>query len=163
MGCHFLIALLLAFSINARADTITEPSWDMGKIQTTLNSGRKVEALVVYTTDGAGNVIAAGAQGGMAKGEFVRNAYASTNVTTGAYVQLIAATGAVTNRLQIFDSCGQTLKLAVGGSGSEVDQILIFPGGNGDVPLRIAAGARVSVRAVSGNCTTGELDINLLK
>ena len=90
----------------------------------------------------------------------VRNDYTSTAVTTGAYVQLVASLTSACTEIEIFDSSGQTLKIATGGAGSEVDQINIFPGGNGRIPLAIAAGTRVSVRAVSATASVGELDIN---
>ena len=89
-----------------------------------------------------------------------RNNYATTNVTTGAYVQLVASLGATCNEIEIFDSSGQTLILATGGSGSEVDQIFVFPGGNGRVPLTIASGTRVSIKAVSATANDGEIAIN---
>lgn len=92
----------------------------------------------------------------------VRNVYSSTNVTTGAYVQLIASTAAVINKIQIFDSSGQTLALAFGAAASEVNKIYIFPGGNGDVDMAIPAGTRVSVIAISATASVGELDINFL-
>lgn len=91
---------------------------------------------------------------------FVRNVYSTTNVTTAAYVQLVASTSGVTNVLEIFDSSGQTLKIAFGAAASEVDQFQIFPGGNGRVTCTIAAGTRISVRAVSATASSGELDIN---
>lgn len=97
----------------------------------------------------------------LASVEFVRNDYTSTGVTTAAYTQLIASTTAATKRLDLFDSSGQTLKLAVGGSGSEVDQFLIYPGGNGQLNLAIPAGSRISIKAVSANASVGELDLNL--
>lgn len=91
----------------------------------------------------------------------VRTVYSTTNVTTGAWVELVAKTEAGISGLSIFDSCGKTLELGVGVMGSEVRQILIFPGGNGG-PLSIPPGSRVSIRAVSGNCTAAntENDIN---
>lgn len=92
----------------------------------------------------------------------VRNVYSSTNVTTGAYVQLIASTAATINKIQIFDSSGQTLALAFGAAASEVNKIYIFPGGNGDVDMAIPAGTRVSVIAISATASVGELDINFL-
>ena len=101
-------------------------------------------------------------QPGRSKVAILRNDYSSVNVTTSAYTQLTASTSGTTNRLQIFDSSGQTLVLAVGAAASEVDQIYIFPGGNGDVELAIASGSRISVKAVSANATSGELAINLL-
>lgn len=100
---------------------------------------------------------------GLSKVNLARNVYSSVNVTTSAYVQLIASTADVVNQINIFDSSGQTLVLAVGGSGSEVDQIYITPGGNGTMNLGIPSGSRVSVKAVSATANVGELDISLLK
>lgn len=97
---------------------------------------------------------------GRSKVSIVRNDYSSVNVTTSAYTQLIASTSAQINKIQIFDSSGQTMVLAVGAAASEVDQIYIFPGGNGDVELLIPAGSRVSVKAVSATADSGELIIN---
>jgi hypothetical protein len=94
------------------------------------------------------------------KGEFVRNDYSSVNVTTSAYTQLISSTSAAYSALEVFDSSGQTLKLAIGGAGSEVDQFIIFPGGNGRIPFTIASGSRISIRALSATANSGEIDIN---
>jgi hypothetical protein len=91
---------------------------------------------------------------------FVRNDYSSVNVTTGAYVELIASTGSEINQLEIFDSSGETLKLALGAAASEVDLLLVTPGGNGIIPVNIPAGTRVSIRAVSATASVGEIDIN---
>ncbi len=93
--------------------------------------------------------------------QFVRNDYSITNVTTGAYVQLIASTSGTTNVIEIFDSSGQTLKIAFGAAGFEVDQFIVFPGGNGRITCKIASGTRVSIKALSGTASTGEIDINL--
>jgi len=92
----------------------------------------------------------------------VRNVYSSVNVTTGAWVQLIASTTGITKRLEIFDSSGQTLELGVGAPASEVAKTYIIPGGNGMTNLVIPAGSSLSVRAVSGTANTGELTINLI-
>jgi hypothetical protein len=89
-----------------------------------------------------------------------RHSYSSTPVNTTNWQQLIASTSGAIRRVEIFDSSGQTLELGVGAPGSEVRQILIFPGGNGVVPLTIASGARVSVRAVSATANEGEISIN---
>lgn len=94
---------------------------------------------------------------GRSYADSVRNAYASTSVTTGAWVQLIASTAADINQIHIFDSCGQTLELGTGAAASETRKLLIPPGGLAEpVNLRIASGTRVALRAVGGNCTTGE-------
>jgi hypothetical protein len=97
---------------------------------------------------------------GRAKVNLIRNDYSLTNVTTGAYVQLVASTAATINLLDVFDSSGNTMVLAVGGAGSEVDQFYISPGGNGRIELSIPSGSRISVKAVSANSTVGELVIN---
>lgn len=89
-----------------------------------------------------------------------RNNYTITPVTTGAYVQLIASMPAAVKEVEIFDSSGETLVLAIGGAGVEVDKVYVFPGGNGRIPLQIAASARLSVKAVSNSATSGELTIN---
>lgn len=90
----------------------------------------------------------------------VRNDYSSTNVTTGAWVQLVASTASIIHEFDIFDSSGQTLELGTGAAASETRLILIFPGGNGRVPVTINAATRVSIRAVSATASSGELDIN---
>lgn len=91
-----------------------------------------------------------------------RNDYTSSPVTTGAYVQLVASTTSTTNKIQIFDSSGQTMALAVGAAASEVIQCYIFPGGQGDVELAIPSGSRVSIIAISATAAVGEIDINFL-
>lgn len=93
-----------------------------------------------------------------------RNDYSSINVTTAAYVQLVASTTNDINKLYIFDSSGQDLLLAVGAAGFEVDQIQISPGGwNAAISLNIPAGSRISVKAVSGTANQGVLLITGLK
>lgn len=86
--------------------------------------------------------------------------YSSSNVTTGAWVQLIASTAAAINSLTIFSSCGETIELGTGASSSEARKLLIPPGGlDGPVDLSIASGTRVSLRGVSGNCTSGQISL----
>lgn len=89
-----------------------------------------------------------------------RNVYSSVNVTTSAYVQLVASLTNSVNEVEIFDSSGQTLVIAVGGAGSEVDQAYIVPGGNGRIPLAIATSSRVSIKAISATANSGEIDVN---
>lgn len=91
----------------------------------------------------------------------IRTVYSVTNVTTSAWVQLVASTSSGIGVVSIFDSCGQTLELGVGAAGFEVMQIIIPPGGGG-FPLGIPPNSRVSIRALSGNCASAntEDDIN---
>jgi hypothetical protein len=95
------------------------------------------------------------------RGEFVRNNYSSSSVITSLYTQLVASTAAAYSAIEIFDSSGETLKLAIGAAGAEVDQFLIFPGGNGRIPYSISAGSRISIMAVSNTANNGEICLNL--
>lgn len=91
--------------------------------------------------------------------------YSLTNVTTGAWVQLTASVGAAAVfGITLFDGGGYAMELGIGGSGSEARALLIPPGGfNGVIPLRIAAGTRLSIRAVgTATVSAGEIDINLM-
>lgn len=104
------------------------------------------------------------AASGRTASQLIRNDYSSTNVTTGAYVQLVASTASVINKLWIFDSSGQDFVLAVGAAASEVDQIRIPPGGwDAAVDLLIAAGSRISIKASSATASSGLLIITGLK
>ena len=88
------------------------------------------------------------------------NDYSSTSVTTAAYTTAVASLSSAVNMVEVFDSSGQAMILAVGAAASEVDQLYILPGGNGQIPLAIASGARVSIRALTANATSGYILIN---
>lgn len=91
----------------------------------------------------------------------VRLAYSSTNVTTGAWVELLSSVGATAvKEIEIFDSSGETLELGIGASGSESSKCYVFPGGNGRIPVQIAATARIAIKAVSATANSGEILIN---
>jgi hypothetical protein len=92
----------------------------------------------------------------------VYNVYSTTNITTSAYTQLIASTTSATNYVDIFDSSGQGMILAVGAAGSEVIQAYISPGGD-EFALQIPAGSRVAYKALTANATTGYLLLNLFQ
>lgn len=92
----------------------------------------------------------------------VYNSYSSVNITTSAYVQLIASTTSATNNIHIFDSSGQAMILAIGGAGAEVDTLYVPPGGD-TYNLNIPAGSRVSYKALTANATSGYLLISLLQ
>jgi hypothetical protein len=85
--------------------------------------------------------------------------YSITPVTTLAWVQIVAATAAKIEWMDIFDSSGQTLEIARGGAGAEVRIGYILPGGC-RIYEEIAAGTRLSVRAVSADANAGTLVIN---
>ena len=96
-----------------------------------------------------------------AVGTPVRLDYSGTNVTSAAYVTLQADTGATAIRqVNIFDSSGYTIYLAFGAAASEVNKIMICPGGPGQIPLSIPANTRLSLKAVSTSATAGEIVIS---
>lgn len=97
---------------------------------------------------------------GRSYADSARNDYSSVNVTTSAWVELITSTAGDINLLYVFDSSGQTLELGVGGSGSEARKLIIPPGGcDGGIPLHIASGSRISVKAISATASSGEINI----
>lgn len=121
--------------------------------------GANVQAILTSTA-GEVKVVVSSAVGFSAS-EFVRRDYSSASVSTAAYSELIASTASTYDEVEIFDSSGQTLKLAIGGAGAEVDKFLITPGGNGRIKYRIPSGSRVSIKAVSGTANAGEISMNL--
>jgi hypothetical protein len=127
---------------------------------TAVDTGAVVVSSSALPTGAATEATLATLKSGKSSVNISRNDYSITPVTTGAYTQLIASTSALINEFEIFDSSGQTLVLAVGPAASEVDQIYVFPGGNGRVPLSIASGSRISIKAVSATANVGEITIN---
>ena len=99
---------------------------------------------------------------GRAKVDQFFHDYASTNVTTSGYTTINklpsgTTTASAANAIEIFDSSGESLILAV----NSVDQILIMPGGNGLIPLAIPSGATITVKAKTATASSGFLAINL--
>lgn len=99
---------------------------------------------------------------------YARLPFATTNVTTTAYVQLFAQTQKGISAVSAFNSGSAPIKLAFGAAGSEVDQIVIPPnsssGATGPVvyPIIGGYGLRVSVESLVQTNSTGELEINLI-
>lgn len=92
------------------------------------------------------------------------NAYASTNVTTSAYVQLTAATTVPSTAVIVSDTSGKILKIAIGASGHEVDKLYIGPSELGvRYPLIVPKGSRISVKAIDASATTGYLLLSFTK
>lgn len=89
--------------------------------------------------------------------QLFRNVYATTNVTTAAYVSVLT-TSQIVNSIDIFDSSGQTLVIATGAGGAQVDKFYVTPGGNGRVDFTIPSGVQVWIKAISGNAIVGEFN-----
>ena len=85
--------------------------------------------------------------------------YVASPVTVAAWVQLIASTSASIREWDIFSPTGETLELGVGAGGAETRFALVAPGG-ATFSHSLAAGSRVSIRAVSGTANTGRLVLN---
>lgn len=82
------------------------------------------------------------------------NVYSSTNVGTGAYVQILASTAGRSDFMTLFDGGGYAMILAFGPAASEVDQLYIPPGGfNGVIPFYIPAGTRLSLKCLEAGIT----------
>lgn len=92
----------------------------------------------------------------------VRKDYSVTPINTGAYVQLSTSLGQNIKELEIFNSCGSIMQLAIGPAGSEsVLPFMILPGGNGIIKCLLNAGMRLAVIAVDANSgAVGNLVIN---
>ena len=88
-----------------------------------------------------------------------------TNITTGAWVQLSAATTKPLSFMEVYNATTKILVLATGVPGSEVElPIYIYPGiGSQIIPIDqiIPKGSRISAKAVDANATTGYLLLNL--
>jgi hypothetical protein len=175
-------ALVVAISPNNTVAATQSGTWNINNISGTISlptlaatsTKQSDGSQKTQIVDGSGNVIASTSNAmnvsvtntsiksvqTNSKGEFVRNDYTSTSVSTSAYTQLIASTANTYSTVEIFDSSGQTLVLAIGGAGSEVNQFIIFPGGNGRIPYTIASGSRISIKALSATANAGEIDIN---
>ena len=93
-------------------------------------------------------------------------AAASTNITTGAYLQLDAAMDSSCSEIDVFNSTASAIYLAVGSASSEINIPYTFGPGAGTsyrARIPIAKGVRLSARALTANATTGFFIINCLQ
>lgn len=169
----FIFLTLFFLTIKANASTIEfYANGVMKPVKTDSVTPANSNPLPIRIYDSAGVAITSEAVGsnkaihikpqGAAYVGSARNNYSSVNVTAAAWVQLIAATGADSQGLTLFDSSGETLELGIGAAAAESRVLIIPPGGlDGYIPLRIASGSRVSVRAVSATASVGEINLNL--
>lgn len=90
------------------------------------------------------------------------HSYASVNVTTGAYVEIVASTPSSFGRLEILDTSTKILKIAIGEAGSEIDICTAPVSGSLIVPYFIPQGSRLSIIAVDASATTGYNILSLI-
>ena len=91
--------------------------------------------------------------------------YASTSVSSAAWVQLIASTSDTIKHLTLFESGGYAMEIGIGAAASEVRLFVVPPGGfNGELPFPIPSGSRVSIRCLEVvTVSTGLIVANFLK
>lgn len=87
-----------------------------------------------------------------------------TNVTTAAWVEVISATTKPLSFMDVFNQTTKILRIAIGGSGSEVElPVYIYPGISSQVipfDSMIPKGSRISVRALDATANSGYLLLN---
>jgi hypothetical protein len=80
----------------------------------------------------------------------------------GTWDTLVAAAviASLVTEIEVFMAGSDDVELARGAAAAEVSILRVTPGGNGRIPVDIAAGQRVAIRGNAGALTTGELIIN---
>lgn len=147
---------LRSASIPGNASGIADFNYGSGGAQTLRVAAMLGLGSAVVSASNPVPVTASGS--GRTYSDSVQLSYSSTNVTTAAFVQLIASTAAAISSLTIFNGCAESLILATGAAASEVTKYLIPPGGiDGSFLLTIASGTRISVKGITGTCSTGQL------
>lgn len=89
--------------------------------------------------------------------------YVTNPVTTAAWVQMVASSDQPCSAIEIFDSSGSIVEIAIGAAAAEVAIPYNIPPGGSVIflPIEIAKGSRISLRALDVNATTGRLLINM--
>lgn len=89
---------------------------------------------------------------------------ASTNITTGAFVQLSAASPIAVSKMIIANATTSIIIVAVGASGSEVG--LVAVGASSQTVLELghalAASSRISLEALNTTASSGYISVSLI-
>jgi hypothetical protein len=99
-------------------------------------------------------------------GTIVLNA-ATSNISTGAWTQAIAAVLKAASNVEIFNSTGATLYVSQGTAGNETNSDKLLPytilqgGSSMMLPIEIKAGLPITVKSLDNAATTGILVLNL--
>ena len=120
--------------------------------------------IIVANADASGNLTVSSVGGAgtqdVSKAHFFD--YSSDiTVTTAAYTEIIASTSDAVTRVNIFDSSGEIIELALGAAGSETRKMII-PAGGISTAVLIASGTRVSIKSLTNDVTEGLLVVNLI-
>lgn len=91
--------------------------------------------------------------------------YATTNVTTSAYVTVVASAPINAGRIFVCDTSGHVLKMAVGAAGSEVDLVTTPYNQCIDTQLFpvLKVGSRISVKALDSTVSSGVITVSFLQ
>jgi hypothetical protein len=125
-----------------------------------VGSDGKPYLLQVDETTGEIPVTTSGGVSAQTVKETVFKDYSIFNVGTVNWSEIIASTSDVIKSWSIFDSSGEVLELGVGGIGVEQRFAYIQPGGGDIIIHQLPVGSRISIRAITGNVTEGNLVIN---
>jgi hypothetical protein len=88
----------------------------------------------------------------------------STNIVNNSYVQATASTAGAAKAVTVYNGSTAALALAIGGSGSEADKLLIAP--SGWTPLQklfVPSGSRISLKSKGSDVSSGLVLINLVQ
>lgn len=88
-------------------------------------------------------------------------AYATTNVTTSAYVS-IGTTQVSCRMIELTDSSTKIVKLAIGASGSQTDICTCAVSGTVKIPYYLVPGTQLWLEAVDASATTGYNVVSLI-
>lgn len=95
--------------------------------------------------------------------QVISYSYASGTVTTSAYTQMVASTIIASDRLLVCDTSGKLIKIAIGAIGSELDLFTATPNACIIIPHLLAAGSRLSLKAIDAAASNGFATISLLQ
>jgi hypothetical protein len=114
----------------------------------------------IYVLEGSGSGTGITVAQPVAVGGAINN-NTSTNITTAAYVTLVASAPQNLVAIQILDTGGRFYVVALGPAASEVDFAYVQPGGSDYIYKSIPAGTRISIKAIDGNAVAGFTGINI--
>lgn len=86
----------------------------------------------------------------------------STNIGTGAYVEIIASTSKAASAVHCSNTSAVAMIVAIGAALAEVDLFHIAPGYSGVIPMEIAKGKRVTLKSTKGTISSGVIVLNFL-
>jgi len=153
-------------SVTDSVSAVQSGTWNVGNITGTVslptgaataaNQATIISELQdIEAAIGAGNVVEVQNK--------VNLSYSSTNVTTSAYVEIVATTSGAITSMTSFEGSGQGMILATGAAAAEVDLLYIPPGGiDGQLNVSIPAGVRLSLKAITATASSGRFIANFM-